>query len=211
MADDDYGTRSWLIDDDGFLTGIVYRQRWLPGENVATCRASFDEQIGYLGNSWTVRRPMDADEPGNPITPGHMIECGPAAGQGMGGRGFHGFLEGSNDYKTSSTASGVVALYGRGVRGARGGRFVKARIVAIWIRKYDFCGPYKQDVDRAHALRHLLMRDTLPPGCCEPNEASRVRYQKVRANYPGVPFYDTWDEMLRHHPTTAPLPPKETP
>lgn len=221
MSDDDltpfafgaiYGTRSWHIDREGYLTGVVYKQRWLPGENHATCRRISREHVDPVtGRSWIQYSTVPADDPGLPIKPGHMVVCGgdlsgntATRNQGFGGCGFHAYLEGSNDYRASADASGVVALYGRGVRGTRGGRFMKARIVALFV-------PRNLDAMLADPDHH---RRIFSPGLTTEllqrlDDAVQTKFLAVRARYPGIPFYDQWDEMLRQHPTTPPPLPQD--
>lgn len=206
-----YGTRAFNIDAEGYLTGVIYRTRWLPGENIATCRSA-RRMVTTPYASYTIREPIDDDEPGREIEPGHMLACGPAGGQGMGGCGFHAFLEGSNDYGSAGVrVSGVVALYGRGVRGTRGGRFSKARIVALHVPQRLIPGYTLSDLSKLHAFRHQIFDPSLRPNCCvRPyNQIDPAQLERLRSNYRGIPFYRTFADMVRAHPTTAPHTPEE--
>jgi len=202
-----YGTRSWYVDTDGYLTGVVYKQRWLPGENLATCRRIRKEYVDpTTGRSWVNYSQVPPGDPGLPIEPGHMVRCGAeltlhnaTRAQGFGGCGFHAYLEGSNDYRSAADASGVVALYGRGVRGTRGGRFMKARIVALFI-------PRDLDAMRSDPDHHRrLYADMTAEQLQRLDDTVQAKYLAVRARYPGIPFYDSWVDMLRNHPTTPPM------
>ena len=159
-----YGTRTWCIDRTGYLTGVIYKQRWTPGENLATCRNVRRDMVDHVtGRSFTIHNGIPDDHPGYPIEPGHMVECsngrigiaGPTGrAAGFGGCGFHAYLQGSNDYKNSGDASGVVALYGRGVVGTLGGRFMKARIVALFLPR-TLAEAMDDDQHRYYSPRHV--------------------------------------------------------
>lgn len=104
------GVRSFSVDDLGRLTGIHYKQVWMPGENLAECRREHD-----FG-----RPPKTVTDFG-----AHLPDCN---------CGFYGYYDGSNDYRSSgSTITAVIEGYGSTVIGSRGFRCSKARIVALHI------------------------------------------------------------------------------
>jgi hypothetical protein len=106
------GARSFRVDDDGWLTGIVYKQRWTVGENLAQCRKR--ETFIPAINPPDTRYQIFTDT---------MLTCR---------HGFYGYYDGSNDFRTSPTyPSAVIEGYGETVIGTRGFRCMKARIVAL--------------------------------------------------------------------------------
>ena len=175
-----YGTRSWEVNADGMLIGPVYPQVWTPGENVAGCCMVEDHTPARDASYRPHTRRLQP--PGMRIVPGHMKnhKCG-----------FYAYLEGSRDWHTPHTINGVVALYGRGIPAAHGARFMKARIVAL-------CRPDPNQDEMRYYAAHLASIRAV--------EVTEERIAEVRRNYAGIPFYDTFAEMLAHHPTT---PPKE--
>ncbi len=121
------GARAFMVNPDGWLTGLYYKQIWTPGENIAMCRKRATMTSPY-GMARTAG-PVDDNAPAPPIERGHLAQCL---------CGFHGFYEGSNDYNTVKNPrtmhiSGMVEGYGECIIGSRGFRCVKARIIAIQI------------------------------------------------------------------------------
>lgn len=143
------GARSFRINSEGFLTGIVFRQVWTVGVNEAECRHQ-EHQIGYYWGPTSmmvdpVRLPDDH-------------------GMDVCRHGFYAYAENSNDYHQPGFVSGVIEGYGKEVMcGTRGFRASKAVIVALCVSEVRL------------TERHLI---DLVPG-----------------NYPGVPFFDTFEEM----------------
>lgn len=111
------GVRSFGVDELGRLTGIHYRQVWVPGENQAQCRT--EPELTY--STWERQsRPRPVEDFAK-----HLPDCV---------CGFYGYYDGSNDYHSDGrTITGVVEGYGSTVIGTRGFRCEKARIVALHI------------------------------------------------------------------------------
>lgn len=220
------GVRSFDVDALGRLTGVSYHDVWLPGENVATCHRgsdpfasalrkisasvlapSFFEYYygipGYgaprasggvvtiptapapsLKRGWlTGRTPDDPApikveiEPTPEPEPEPEPTPEPPHNMGDCGCGFYGYYDGSNDYKSGARVSAVIEGYGETVIGTRGFRAQKARILALCIREPKPGKPYK-------AGKHLT-----------PAAASRVR-----RNYPDVPSYTSFADMVADFP-----------
>lgn len=118
------GARTFRVDEGGWLTGVIHKTRWVSGENKAECRAHIQPwPIMYWTPSNPNPRPL-FEEP-EPKEPHGMLECR---------HGFHGYYEGSNDYRTQGEIYGVIEGYGEVVIGTRGFRAMKARIVALHVK-----------------------------------------------------------------------------
>lgn len=113
------GARTWRVRDDGVLEGPVYRQAFLPGENLAVCRVPSNGVVQEDGSKLFTYP-----------TRGHLPGCR---------CGFYGYYDGSNDYYRPDHRSkwgrnyvaGMIEGYGEVLIGSRGFRVTKARIVAI--------------------------------------------------------------------------------
>lgn len=113
------GVRSFRIDEEGFLTGVVFRQRWEPGVNKAECQANRASMPFYSASGWGL-------EPSPPLPKDH--------GMDVCRHGFYAFYENSNDYHQAGMVSGVVWGWGKEVAvGTRGFRCLRAQIVALCI------------------------------------------------------------------------------
>lgn len=116
------GARSFRVDEDGWLTGVVYRQRWDNTVNESQCRIS-EHSITFMyyppyGN---VQARLDPKPP--VVKPPHLLtECH---------CGFYAFFDGSNDYHRTGSVWGVVEGFGETLIGTRGFRSRKTRIVAL--------------------------------------------------------------------------------
>lgn len=152
------GARSFCIDEEGFLTGVVYKmQRWLPGVNKAVCRrGSYSvPYYAYGGTAWEPPR-LPEDH-----------------GMDVCQHGLYAYGENSNDYHRDGYVSGVIDAWGKEVMvGTRGFRASRASIVALCISEVRI--------------------------------ADRVRTELVPVNYPGVPFFDTFAEMVAAFPPSMP-------
>ena len=109
----------------GILTGIVYRQWWLPGEMRCTClrRVANNEVYAIMYNEGAgvdiMDRPDDFPDPDHT-----MDDCE---------HGLYAFYDGSNDYNVPGAMriQGIIQGYGEVMIGERGFRASKARIVAL--------------------------------------------------------------------------------
>lgn len=151
------GARSFRINKDGFLTGVVYHQVWTPGENIAVCRNTPTQYISYYAAASVLDQPVALPD-------GHgMDACR---------HGFYAYAENSNDYHAEGYVSGVIEGYGKEVMlGTRGFRADKARIVALCVSEV-----------------RLTERD---------------RVALVSVNYPDIPMFNTFDQMVAEYPPDA--------
>jgi len=159
------GARTFLLTTDGWLTGLYYRQVWLPGEiNHATCR----KEGGYVhlpDNRDDVILLPDNQEHYETIDKAHMLlpeeRCG-----------FYGYYDGSNDYNPPANpkrdmVSGVVEGFGSVLIGERGFRAQKARIVALQIPK-NYPKRYERIIMRyASVPMFTSFRDMMKAFPCE--------------------------------------------
>lgn len=151
------GARSFRITEGGFLTGVVYQQVWLPGENIAECRNTPMSYVSYYASASFLDQPV--------VLP---------AGHGMDicRHGFYGYSDNSNDYHAHGYVSGVIEGYGKQVMtGSRGFRADKARIVALCVSEV-----------------RLVERD---------------RVALVSVNYPNIPMFNTFEQMVAEYPPDA--------
>ena len=118
------GTRSFGVDPAGMLRGVVYGQKWEPGENTARCLSPFGPAVvAFTGTGYaSVSYFSDSLESGRP--PHDLTRCN---------HGFYGYYDGSNDYHQTGMVSAVIEGYGECVIGTRGFRCTKARIIALHI------------------------------------------------------------------------------
>lgn len=131
------GTRSFNVDPDGGLTGVIHRDPWSGDVNHATCHrrvpgpcrcgAATSHPMGF-GSMMTVsgRNHTDGCTGESPCTPDATVptldcRCG-----------FYAYF-GADDYAELYRASGVIEGFGRTVVGARGFRAQKARILALYL------------------------------------------------------------------------------
>jgi len=112
------GVRSFRIDPEGFLTGVVYRQRWTPGVNKAVCNRSVYQIPYYAYGATGYEPPMLPEDHGLDV-------CR---------HGFYAYGDDSNDYHQPGFVSGVIAGWGKEVSiGSRGFRCMRAAIVALCV------------------------------------------------------------------------------
>ena len=118
------GVRSFRIANYGHdLTGVVYKQRWNTGENVAQCR-KFETFLSAEHAKFEFETPSDTRYQTAPSDT--MLECR---------HGFYAYYDGSSDFFTSSDTmlTGIVNGYGEVLIGTRGFRSMKAEIIALHI------------------------------------------------------------------------------
>lgn len=121
------GVRAFDVDALGRLSGVSFPTIWTPGENVAKCdsRRAHEETMNTLyaraGMARSTSR-ADKDLTPKPIQDTHMPNCS---------CGFWAFYNGENEYANSRRVTAVVEGYGTVVRGPKGFRAEKSRIVAI--------------------------------------------------------------------------------
>jgi len=111
------GVRSFQMDEDGWLTGMVYRQRWTNEVNEAECRRSTTWVHGYV-------KGIPTTIPAETLPPEH--------GMSVCRHGFYAYGDESRDYHQTGFVSGVIYGWGKEVMiGTRGFRCMRARIAAL--------------------------------------------------------------------------------
>jgi hypothetical protein len=113
------GARSFRLNADGMLTGIVYRQVWTTGENFAICR-KFDTFLSKSQLQFEQHSPEDTRYRVAPTDT--MMECR---------HGFYAYCDGNSDFPTTNAIRAMIEGYGEVVIGSRGFRAMKAKIVAL--------------------------------------------------------------------------------
>jgi hypothetical protein len=117
------GARSFAVNDDGFLTGIVYKQVWSTGENQAVCRRVPLYETVWSKNADGFNVPHLHPDTRYQTFPDTMTSCK---------HGFYAYYDGSNNFRTTGDfCAGVIEGYGETLIGTRGFRCMKARIVAL--------------------------------------------------------------------------------
>jgi hypothetical protein len=113
------GVRSFRIDPQGWLTGVVYRTRWSNDVNTAECRRT-ETYMPMYGS------PVGGYVAAPPLPEGH--------GMAVCRHGFYAYGDQSNDYYQPGLVSGVIYGWGKEVMvGTRGFRCMRARIAALCI------------------------------------------------------------------------------
>lgn len=136
------GARTWRSSEDGWLAGMVYKQIWLPGENIALCR----RHVSPVHPQQQYPNPPGNPKPG-PVSAVARFEDPPHPDFKVPERnhlpdcrcGFYAYYDGSNDYHLPRKdandprmlVQGMVEGYGECVIGPRGFRCTKATIVAL--------------------------------------------------------------------------------
>lgn len=86
------GIRTWRATPEGLLEGIYYKQPWLQGENQALCRKPERLNVGYFYGFMRSPLPTPAENARNDYEP-------PSRGHLADCRcGFYAYYDGSNDY-----------------------------------------------------------------------------------------------------------------
>lgn len=177
------GVRAWGVDSLGRLHGIAFQQVWVPGENLAECKARptapssmysavvSSLRTDYLATGIAVPSWLPAEPSGAPCS---VVEPGCKCG-------FYAYHDGVSDYVDTVDDSfsppkvfyvhGAVEAYGKVTIGPRGFRASKARIKALWIPE-------------GHS------RDAL-----------------IRRNYPEVPVFESMEALVRQYPPDPQLTP----
>lgn len=209
------GVRSFDVDSLGRLTGVVHRDVWRPGENVATCHAESVATVSLrtqtdierymaavLGGSgyssitprrgWLTGRIPDDPAPIKVELEPESEPEPPKHSMANCKCGFYAYFEGSNDYRTDARASAVVEGYGETVVGARGFRSQKARIVAICLKPGEY-----QEV-QSH---YYLFAGGIPATKTVRLTAQTIA--RVKHNYRDVPIYEDFEAMVADFPPDA--------
>lgn len=120
------GTRSFGVDEEGYLTGITFKKRHLPGENVAECSlCSIKEEL----NESVRRLKQFIDKSGLEDVDG--IEEEPVPTMAECGHGFWAYFDRKHDFGGIGTVPGVIEGYGEVIIGEKGFRSSKSRVLAL--------------------------------------------------------------------------------
>lgn len=177
------GARAFGIDDDGFLTGVMFPQRWPQGVIEAQCwrvKAPGCEHERPVVKQWTGQAACGCDALPDP--------CGKSPGHPRCLCGLYGYFDSSSTYASPVRVSGVVAGWGRVLLGTRGFRAAKAAVLAIYLPPPT--GPSVVDALRKGPLAAHLSGTYL-------DNPTRDR---IRANYPDLPVYTQLNRMLADFP-----------
>lgn len=217
------GYRKFSLSPEGWLRGVSFPQRWVPGVNEAHChlarpikgvtpppqaRAPF-----FLG--WSNGLGVVQDEHGQLVL-ANGFEHAPCPGVARDnhGCGFYARHGGKLDYDMYGydfTVSGVVDMFGQVEMGPQGVRAQYARIVAL--KAYQVRETTQRGIDR-----HMDLLVDAERKLCDAEEdddwpalAARVdkerdmvlllssgpsRWETAMTRYPEVPVFESDDEML---------------
>lgn len=220
-----YGLRSFSINSDGWLTGVMFHKPWTPGVNEAQCwRVTSWESEGLTSTEspylTTVSEP-NPDDPDHPIKSTAYVMRG-AEGERWNVRtkptpiygnnddpthvvgddeacGLHGYLEGSLDYGSGNQKiNGVVKAWGRMALGDRGFRAQYARIVALYAPLTPAADVGPGFTYRPQPPTYWGMLSSADPGV-----PTQEQVDLIRERYK-VPVFNSLRKMLEAFPTTPP-------
>jgi hypothetical protein len=138
------GARSFRLED-GLLTGLVYRQVWTPGENLAMCRV----KETFISES---RRQFDLPDD-------TRYQTKPSDTLANCRHGFYAYSSSSSDFPTANSIRAMIEGYGEVMIGTKGFRCMKARIVALQttdpVSLTAMCQNYA-DIPRFDTFEHML-------------------------------------------------------
>jgi hypothetical protein len=177
------GSRSFSVTPDGWLTGYIRPQKWLPGVNEALC-LNQGQACGFTpdaGGEHTHSMACRGPKPCGKDVPNLLCQCG-----------FYAYFDGSLNYGAEpTTLSGIVEGFGHVLRGSRGFRCRKARVLALFIPP-----PVPEVLDApvlqlttAVGAQGYRVRAYLAA-------AMEDRVRRVQANYPRVAFFSDVHQML---------------
>lgn len=180
--------RRGRVSEQGVITGARH-QPWVGGENVAICLPQSVSMMWW----WGIRDEVSL-APADHTSPGDRCSCGFYAFNTPNPAGS-GFDSGYSDTHMVDT---MVEFYGKVMIGTKGLRAEKARIVAMRVE-----GPWQMTVVPVPALgaaseelaTAINMVTSVKPG---PPDPGVINYLEVR--YPGVPMFDTLEEMVEAFP-----------
>jgi len=164
------GTRTFKVNDAGWLTGLYYKQAWVPGTNYAVNYVPAATRPDEYGNwpAWLPKPGITHPDGSTHYDPNlygsYAVSTLKTIRQGSWG--FYAYNEGSDNYRSSGPVHAVVEGSGLMLTGTRGFRASKARIVAL----------------------------TLDP------KLSPLLSAKVCVNYPDVTLYPTFEIMVNELP-----------
>lgn len=124
------GHRAWRVNPDGVLYGVNHGQDWLPGENVAECKAHPPpDVVPRKGEDETYESYNDRAQAWK--SSHEMIACD---------HGFYAYTDSDHDrdyyYTHEPVLVGVVEGYGETLIGTKGFRCMKARILAVSVAPF---------------------------------------------------------------------------
>lgn len=166
------GLRSWQIDDKGRLRGITHPAIWLPGDNVAICKAK--SRCPKAKSMWEIEYSM------TPTLGPRALDSKACQADGCDGLyhptdhtfdpscecGFWAYDEAG--FEPHGQVTGVIEGFGRTTIGTKGFRCEKARVVAL----------ARENNDGALTLSEWL---------------------RLKQLYPDASFHDDVDDMVLAH------------
>jgi hypothetical protein len=185
------GSRSFSVTPDGWLTGYIRPQKWLPGVNEAECLHQ-GMACGFVGDAGAEHSHTMACRGPRPCgkdVPNLACQCG-----------FYAYFDGSLNYGAEpTTLSGIVEGFGHVLRGSRGFRCRKARVLALFIPPPV---PAVLDVPVLQLTTAVGAQGYRVRAYLSAVMEERVRL--VRANYPGLAIFSDVHQMLAAYlPVTA--------
>ena len=223
-----YGVRQWARNEEGKLKG-VHAMVWEDGENVATCKeahevpfsikesqlklmkAERDELLRRLGAKIT--RP--ADDPGDLVSEAAVARFteldrqlnDPATRDcGCGFWAYWNF-DPHEFHLGEKPVVGIVEGYGKTIRGTRGFRCAKARIVALHCA-YEYVREIpgnKKQRDESQPGWHQVFSADYEQGTADAIARLAQDEEELQRNYPSAKVYSTLEAMMKMHPP-GPLP-----
>lgn len=137
------GLRKWRMDEDGWLVGITFPERWTPGENEARCLSlTYEEpdderptRFIFLHTHLPGKRgkPYYLDDDGRfQPAEGYVVGEGcPGVARGNHGCGYYARHGARREIGYPGDLEGLVEMYGQVELGPTGLRSSKARIIAL--------------------------------------------------------------------------------
>ena len=172
------GIRRWALDDDGWLRGISYGERWQPGENVAVHGGTgIPPERTPDGGFAAALNGMITAIGGQPTTRScTALACGDC--------GYYAYFDHVAQYGQRGI-TGIIEGYGHVIIGTKGFRAQRARIVALCV------APQPEPREPGVFIFHVG----------GPGKAPAIGIARMVHNYPDIPIYATEAEMLAAHPT----------
>lgn len=229
-----YGVRQWARNEEGKLKG-VHALVWEDGENTATCQTAHEVPFS-LKESQLAAMKMERDQAQatakrlaavHPKGRRDMSELDVVAYDAAFGRftelekqlndpafkdcgcGFWAYwkFDPHEFHLGEKPVVGIVEGYGKTIRGSRGFRCAKARIVALHCA-YEYVREIpgnKKNRDESQPGWHQVFSADYEQGTADAIARLAQDEQELQANYPSATVYSTLDAMMKMHPP-GPLP-----
>lgn len=182
------GTRSFKVSGDGWLYGYIHEHQFNADVNIARCLRA-DLACGYrpdAGGTHIHSRLCRAVVPCDKDVPNADCTCG-----------FYAYTDGSLDYGVHvRMISGVIQGFGHVLRGSRGFRCKKARVLALYVppRMPESLDAASQMWTPVGPGEHRIVN-------FRPTWLPDITVDLLRDHYPAVEFYDDVDRMIADFPS----------